>query len=174
MGFTPLEGLAMATRSGNVDPGLVLWLIQRGHLSPAEVSDGLEHGSGLVGLAGTSDMRAVITRAARGDADARLALDVYVHRLVAGVAAMAASTGGLDALVFTGGVGEHAAAVREGAARGLAHLGVGVDAAKNTAAPEAAAPDHEITAAGSAARTWVIEAREDLEIAGQVRAVIGT
>src|SRR5438874_2828091 len=89
MGFTPLEGLVMATRSGSVDPGLVLWLVEHAHLTQAEIGDGLEGRSGLRGLAGTGDMRAVLDAAERGDADAALALDVYVHRLRAGIAAMA-------------------------------------------------------------------------------------
>ena len=84
MGFTPLEGLVMATRSGNVDPGLLLWLLERGAMSAAEMGDALEHRSGLLGLAGTADMREVVTGPARGDATARLALGVYLHRLRAG------------------------------------------------------------------------------------------
>ena len=117
MGFTPLEGLVMATRSGSVDPGMLLWLMEHEGLSPGELSDALEHRSGLLGLAGSADMREIVERAAAGEPPARLALDVYVHRLRAGIAAMAAALGGLDALVFTGGVGEHSEAVR--AAGGL-------------------------------------------------------
>ena len=165
MGFTPLEGIVMATRSGSVDPGLVLWLIEQG-LTPTEVQDGLERHSGLLGLAGTADMREVL---AREDGDARLALDVYLHRLAAGVAAMAAALGGLDALVFTGGVGERSAAVRAGAADRLAFLGVAVDPARN----EQAAGDAEIGGAGASVRAAVIAAREDLEMARQARAAIG-
>jgi len=165
MGFTPLEGLVMATRSGSVDPGLVLWLLGRG-LSAEEVSRGLERESGLAGLAGTGDMREVL---AREDDAARLALEVYVHRLRALVAAMAAALGGLDALVFTGGVGERAAPVRALAAAGLGFLGVELDPAANAAATG----DAEIGAPGAAVRTLVVTAREDLEIARQVRAVVG-
>ncbi len=117
MGFTPLEGLVMATRSGSVDPGLLLWLQQHEGLSVDQMADALEHSSGLLGLAGTADMRTVVERS---DDDARLAFDVYVHRLRAGIGAMAASLGGLDALVFTGGVGERSAEVREAACDGLA------------------------------------------------------
>ena len=109
MGFTPLEGLTMATRSGTVDPGAVLWLVTHHGLDPAEVADALEHRSGLLGLAGTADMAEVVERAERGDAGAGLALAKYLHRLRAGICAMAASLGGLDVLVFTGGVGENAA-----------------------------------------------------------------
>jgi acetate kinase len=168
MGFTPLEGLVMATRSGNVDPGLVLWLEERHGVSPPEMSEALVHNSGLAGLTGTPDMREVISRADAGDDDAQLGLAVYLHRLRAGIGAMAAAIGGLETLVFTGGVGERAPAVRAQAAAGLAFLGVDVDAAAN----EAASGDAEITATGAQARTLVVAAREDLEIARQVRSVI--
>jgi acetate kinase len=164
MGFTPLEGLVMATRSGSVDPGLVLWLLERNRMGEAELADALEHESGLLGLAGTADMREVL---ARGDADAALALDVYTHRLRAGIASMAAALGGIDALVFTGGVGEHAPEVRRHAADGLAFLGVSIDEERN----ERAQGDCDISAQGSAVDALVIAAREDLEIARQVRAL---
>jgi acetate kinase len=168
MGFTPLEGLVMATRSGNVDPGLVLWLEERHGVSPLEMSEALEHNSGLAALTGTPDMREVISRADAGDDDAQLGLAVYLHRLRAGIGAMAAAIGGLEALVFTGGVGERAPAVRAQAAAGLGFLGVDVDAAAN----EAASGDAEITGNGAQARTLVVAAREDLEIARQVRSLI--
>ena len=169
MGFTPLEGLVMATRSGNVDPGLVLWLQDRGGLSRAEVYEGLEHGSGLRGLAGSDDMRAVLADAAAGIPVARLALDVYLHRLRAGIASMAAAMRGLDALVFTGGVGEHAPAIRTGAIDGLSFLGLRVDAAANEAGDE----DREIGPADDTSpRVLVVTSREDLEIARQARALL--
>ena len=107
MGFTPLEGLVMATRSGTVDPGLLLWLEEHVGTPPSELAATLEYRSGLLGLAGTGDMREIEARTARGEAQAALALEVYLHRLRAGIAAMAAATDGLDALVFTGGVGEN-------------------------------------------------------------------
>ena len=165
MGFTPLEGLVMATRSGSVDPGLLLWLQQHEGLSVDEMAEALEHSSGLLGLAGTSDMREVLARA---DADAALALDVYVHRLRAGIAAMAASLGGLDALAFTGGVGEHAPRVRALTCEGLSWMGVELDPARN----DAAARDALISTADSAVRVHVVRAREDVEIAAQVAAVL--
>ncbi len=173
MGFTPLEGLVMATRSGSVDPGMLLWLMEREELSAAELADALEHRSGLLGLAGCADMREVVERAGGRDRSevverARLALDVYVHHLRAGIAAMAASLGGLDALVFTGGVGEHSAAVREQTAAGVAFLGVQLDRARN----DAAHGDAEIGGDGADVRTLVIAAREDIEIARQVRALL--
>jgi len=183
MGFTPLEGLVMATRSGSVDPGLVLWLEEHAGTPPAELATTLEHRSGLLGLAGTADMREVVARAAAGERDARLALDVYIHRLRAGIAAMAASLGGLDVLAFTGGVGENSVAVRSEAAAGLGFLGVRLDAGRNAAPAGSGGPaggglagggaDREIGQAGAPVRSFVIAAREDIEIAGQVRAVLG-
>jgi acetate kinase len=185
MGFTPLEGLVMATRSGSVDPGMLLWLMEREELSPQEMNGALEHQSGLLALAGSADMREIVAMAGERDESggsgelpeedkshggrrARLALDVYVHRLRAGIAAMGASLGGLDVLAFTGGVGEHSAAVREQAAAGLAFLGVELDSERNAAADG----DAEISTDGSGVATLVISAREDLEIARQVRAVL--
>ncbi|MDP9342989.1 MAG: acetate/propionate family kinase [Actinomycetota bacterium] len=169
MGFTPLEGLVMATRSGSVDPGLVLWLEEHVGMPPAELAATLEHRSGLLGLAGTPDMREILRRAAAGDAAAVLALDVYVHRLAGSAAAMTASLGGLDILVFTGGVGENAPEIRRRAAERLAFLGVEVDAEAN----EGGSGDRDVSTAGSAARTLVVEAREDLQIAHEVRRVLG-
>jgi acetate kinase len=157
MGFTPLEGLVMATRSGSVDPGLVLWLIQQRKVSPDDLADGLEHRAGLAGLAGEKDLQKLL---ARTDAEATLAVDVYLHRLAAGVAAMAASLGGLDTLVFTGGVGENAASIRERTASRLGFLGVRISLAAN----QGAVPDAEVTAEGAAVRTLVLKAREDLEV----------
>ena len=168
MGFTPLEGLVMATRSGSVDPGLVLWLIDRERMSERSLAEALEHESGLLGLAGTADMREVLARAATADEDAALALDVYVHRLRAGIASMAAALGGLDTLVFTGGVGENAPEVRQRAAEGLPFLGVELDEQRN----RDARGDAEIGSQGAPVRTLVIAAREDLEIARQVRALV--
>ncbi len=168
MGFTPLEGLVMATRSGSVDPGLLLWLLEHAEVEVQELGDLLEHESGLLGLSGAADMREVLARAGKGDGRARVALDVYIHRMRAGIAAMAAALGGLDVLVFTGGVGEHAAEVRALATAGLEFLGVSVDRRLN-AAPEVR-PD--ISSGGAAVRTLVIPAREDLEIAGQTRSVL--
>ena len=167
MGFTPLEGLVMATRSGSVDPGLVLWLEDHVGMPSAELAAALEYRSGLLGLAGEPDMRAVLAAETQGSEEAALAVAVYLHRLRAAVAAMAAAMGGLDAIAFTGGVGENSAGIRERAARGLAFLGVGVDADLNTGAG-----DREVTTAGARTRTFVIEAREDLQIAAEVRAVL--
>jgi acetate kinase len=169
MGFTPLEGLVMATRSGSVDPGMLLWLGEPGRLDSAEIADALEHRSGLLGLAGSADMREICQRARDGEASAQLALDVYVHRLRAGVAAMSAALGGLDALAFTGGVGERSAEVRARTAEGLGFLGVAIDGPRNDAA---SAGDAELSAPDALVRTFALHAREDLEIARQTRSVL--
>ena len=169
MGFTPLEGLVMATRSGSVDPGLVLWLEEHAGLPPAELAATLEQRSGLLGLAGSADMRAVLDAEARGDRDAALAIAVYLHRLRASVAAMAAAMNGLDVLVFTAGIGERSPAIRHRAAAGLGFLGVSLDEAANAMAR----PDADIGLARSGVRVFVIEAREDVQIAREVRAVLG-
>ncbi len=169
MGFTPLEGLVMATRSGDVDPGLLLWLLQHSGMSAPEVNHALEHESGLLGLAGTADMREVLARAANDDDDAGLALGVYIAHLCGGIAAMAATLGGLDALVFTGGVGERSPEIRVEAAKRLGFLGIALDPTRNPGAG-----DRDISAPGAGVRTLVIAAREDLEIARQVRLAMGT
>jgi acetate kinase len=165
MGFTPLDGLVMATRSGSVDPGLLLWLQEREQLTAPELADILEHRSGLVALSGTADMRELLERT---DDDARLAVEVYLHVLRAGIAAMTAALGGLDVLVFTGGVGEHAPAIRQRAAAGLAYLGVDVDPEVNRTARS----DTDITAGEAHVRALVVTSREDLEIARAVRGLL--
>jgi len=173
MGFTPLEGLVMATRSGSVDPGLLIWLLRHGRLSVDELSGGLEQAAGLAGLArlagGSGDMREVRRAAAAGSAAARLAIDVHAHRLRREIAAMAAAMNGLDVLTFTGGIGEHQPEVRAEAAAGLGFLGVAIDPARNAGATS----DADISAGPDGVRTVVVTAREDAEIAGQVRAVLG-
>lgn len=164
MGFTPLEGLVMATRSGSVDPGLLLWLLEHSELSPRRMAEALEHESGLLGLTGDGDMRQVLARSAEGDERARLGLEVYLHRLRQSVAAMAASLGGLDVLVFTGGVGEQAPEIRERTVDGLGFLGLVLDGAANVRP----GVDSRISARSSQVGIWVVGAREDLEIADQV------
>jgi acetate kinase len=174
MGFTPLEGLVMATRSGSVDPGLVLWLEEHEQLSPHEVATALEQRSGLTALAGTGDMREVEAGVLRGDPAASLALDVYIHRLVGGIGAMSAATGGVDVLVFTGGVGEHSAMVRRRALERLGYLGLGLDLDRNDAVhADAVHGDGDVSAAGASGRTLVVTAREDLQIAREARGLLG-
>jgi acetate kinase len=169
MGFTPLEGLVMATRSGSVDPGLLLWLIEDRELGAHEVRDGLEHASGLAGLSGTSgDLRDVLAARHDGDAAAGLAVDVYVHRLRRELAAMVAALGAVDVVAFTGGVGEHSAEIRAETIAGLGFLGLALDADANARITS----DGDITGSGAAASTVVVTAREDLEIARQVRTVL--
>ena len=170
MGFTPLEGLVMATRSGSVDPGLLLWVQRHGGWSPEEIERVLDRESGLRALSGRSgDMREVLAGVDDGDEACRLAFDVYIHRLTAGVAAMAAALGGLDALVFTGGVGENSPRTRAAAAKSLAFLGVEIDPGRNPSA----GGDASVTASRARVASVVIAAREDLEIAAQVRTAIG-
>lgn len=168
MGFTPLDGLVMATRSGSVDPGLVLWLLEHTRLSEHELAAALEHESGLLALAGSEDMREILSRMYDGDKRARLALDVYIHRLRGAIAAMAAALGGIDVLAFTGGVGEHAPQVRSEAVLGLGFLGLAIDDAANQSVTE----DADISHPEASVRTIVIGAREDLEIARQVRGAL--
>ena len=169
MGFTPLDGLVMSGRSGSLDPGLVVWLHKDERIPVSEIGNALDRRSGLLGLCGTGDMREVTARAAAGDPAATLAFGVYIHRLRAGIATMTAALGGLDALVFTGGVGEGSVPVRAEACAGLGFLGVALDAAANAAAR---LPDARISAAASAVQVFVVEAREDLEIAHGVRAAL--
>lgn len=169
MGFTALEGLVMASRSGTVDPGLLLWLLTQRHMDPGEVEDALYHRSGLAGLTGTSgDLRDVRKGKDDGDPDCVLAYDVFVHRLRREIGAMAASAGGVDVLAFTGGIGENAADVRRDTVDGLAHLDLAVDLDANGTA----APDADITAGGSAATVLVLAASEDLEIAREATEVL--
>jgi acetate kinase len=168
MGFTPLEGLVMATRSGSVDPGLLLWLEEHEHLTPHTIATALEERSGLLALAGTGDMREVEAAAGGGEPNARLALDVYTHRLVAGIAAMAAAIGGVDVLAFTGGVGERSAEVRRRAAARLTFLGVALDDQRN----DAVESDADISSDDAPVRTFAIAAREDLQVADETRRLL--
>jgi len=172
MGFTPVDGLVMATRSGSVDPGMIAWLAAR--VPPSELADALEFRSGLAALAGlpdgSGDFKAVIEAAERGEPAAKLALAVHEHRLVTAIAAMAAAMNGMDALTFTGGIGEHSAVVRAHAAARLGFLGVAVDPDRNAAA----SADADISAEGALVRTLVVTAGEDVEIARAVADVLRT
>ena len=170
MGFTPLDGLVMATRSGAVDPGLLLWVQRQGGLEATAAEEALEREAGLLGISGRSgDMREILAGIDSGDERCRLAFDVYSHRLAGAAAAMAASLGGLDALVFTGGVGEHQPTVRAEACRRLSLLGLELDLDANLSA----SGDAVISAEKAQADTVVVSAREELEIAAGVRKVLG-
>ena len=158
----------MATRSGTIDPGLVTWLLQNSAMTVGQVADALEHTSGLLALAGTADMVEVEAGAARGDPGSQLAIGLYVHRLRAGIASMASAMNGLDVLVFTGGVGENSASIRASTVAGLDFLGARIDDRANTSL----VLDADVTASGADVRTLVVEAREDLQIADEVRAVL--
>jgi acetate kinase len=161
MGFTPLEGLMMGTRSGSVDPGILLHLLRNGH-SAEELDRALNRESGLRGVSGVSgDMRDIDAAIARGDRRARLAFDIYVHRLRSSIGGMLASLGGLDALLFTAGVGEHSVAVRVAACQSFGFLGLEIDEAKNLGSPV----DEDIAASRSRVRVLVIQAQENWAIA---------
>ena len=159
MGFTPLDGLVMGTRCGSLDPGAVLWLARH---SDEDLDSVLEERSGLLGLCGTADMRAIHVRAAGGDSRARFAFDVWRHRIITELGGCVAALGGLDALVFTGGIGEHDPVVRAAVADAFAWVGVATDEAGT---PELSGSEREITSSGATARTFVITAREDLQLA---------
>ncbi|MCC5953163.1 MAG: acetate/propionate family kinase, partial [Acidimicrobiia bacterium] len=172
MGFTPLEGVVMATRSGTVDPAIPLWLQETAGIDAAEVHDGLEHRSGLAGLsdgfAADGDIRTVRLAADRGSSSARLALDVLGWSVRRGIGSMAASLDGVDVVVFTGGVGEHDADLRAEVCDGLSYLGVRLD-------PEANAATHSdavVSTGDAAAAVVVVTAAEDRQIAREAGALL--
>ncbi len=169
MGLTPLEGLVMGTRSGDVDPALPAHLARTAGLDAAAVETALNENSGLLALADSNDMRDVWAGVARGDADARLAIDVYCHRIRKYVGAYYAVLGRVDAVVFTAGVGEHDARVRALALRGMQRLGITVDPARNEGASD---EERFISPDGAAVPVLVVPAREEAEIAEQSLACI--
>jgi acetate kinase len=165
MGLTPLDGLMMGTRSGAVDPGILLYLLRNDGIGADELERVLTQESGLKGISGISgDLREVQAAADRGEGRAALALEIFVHRLRAGIAAQRASLDRLDALVFTGGIGEHSAPVREAVCAGLEFLGVRLDPERNADG----APDRAIDHATSAVKILVIAAQENAAIAREV------
>ncbi len=166
MGFSPLEGVPMATRSGSIDVEIALYLLRHGKLALDELEQALEQESGLLGLSGFSSRVEELERS--DDPRARLALEVFAHRVGQAVAAMATSLGGLDALVFTAGVGERSARVRADVCERLRFLGVDLNAAANAAAE----PDAEVASSGSAVRIVVLHAREDLVAARATRSLL--
>jgi acetate kinase len=168
MGFTPLEGVVMGTRSGNVDPGMLIYLLRRKGLSAEQLDHALNHESGLLGISGTSsDMRQILEQSSESP-DARLALEVYLHRLVQTIGAMAATLGGVDALVFTAGVGENSARVRELVCANLGYLGLKLDPTANAARKS----DVDVAFKESPARILVISTREDLTIVRETKALL--
>jgi acetate kinase len=168
MGFTPMDGLMMATRSGSVDPGLILFALRQG-LSAEEIERGLDREAGILGVSGIGPgFLEVVTASDRGDGSARLALDIYRHRLAQGIAAMAATLGGIDALVFTGGVGENQPQLWERICAALGFLGIRLGAAELAVE----AQDQRLLTSNPQAAVMVIHAREDLEMARQASSLL--
>jgi len=168
MGFTPMEGLVMGTRGGTIDPGILIYLLRHKGLDVEKLDHALNFESGLLGISGfSSDMRQVLA-ASRDNPGPRLAIDVFVHRLRHTVGAMAATLGGVDGLVFTGGVGEHAAEIRERTCESLGHLGLQLDTAANATCK----PDADVALAASVARILVIATNEDLVILRETRRLL--
>ena len=155
----------MATRPGSIDPEILLYLLRHGYASEEELEHALEHESGLLALGGSARVEEL---EASAEPDARLALDVFAHRVAGAVAAMAAALGGLDALVFTAGVGEGSSCLRDRICHRLRFLGVELDAALNANRR----PDADVSAAGSPVRVWVVHAREDVVAARAARIVV--
>jgi acetate kinase len=168
MGFTPLEGLVMATRSGSVDPGLLLWLEEHAEVSPSELASTLENESGLLGLGGDSRMPILEARSDEGDPSAKLAISVYLHRLRAEVASMAGAMGGVDGLVFAGGVGENSPRIRAACCEGLEFLGISIDQGLNVNYDD----DRQIGESGQSTAVLVVKSREDLQIARETRQLL--
>jgi acetate kinase len=170
MGFTPLEGLMMATRSGTVDPGILIYLLRHKGLDVNALDQALNYESGLLGISGTSsDLRQLLSEVPHNP-DARLAVDIYVHRIVKTIGAMAATLGGIDALVFTAGVGERAVEIRKRVCEKLKYLGLELDRTAN----ETCQPDADIGTPSSKARILVITTREDLTIMRETRRLVAS
>ncbi|MGK7917309.1 MAG: acetate kinase [Prochloraceae cyanobacterium] len=164
MGFTPLEGLMMGTRSGSIDPAIVIYLMREYDLDADRLDKMLNKASGLKGISGLSgDMRTITEAIATGNQRAKLAFDLYIHRLRSSIGSMVASLGGLDALVFTAGIGENSALVREKACAGFEFLGLKLDRQKNDSSPK----DDDIATPDSAVRVLVINTEEDWAIASE-------
>ena len=167
MGFSPLDGVPMATRSGALDPQILLYLLRTRRLGLEDLEQALEHESGLLGVSGISPRVEELERST--EPAAALALDVFTHSVAAAVAAMTTSLGGLDALVFTGGVGENSSFVRARVCERLRFLGIELDADAN----ESAVPDADVATGGSAVRVLVVAAREDVVAARAARRLVG-
>lgn len=170
MGLTPLEGLVMGTRSGDMDPAVIFHLMRVGEMSADEIDTLLNKKSGLVGLCGDNDMREIRRRVEAGDEQAKLAFDIYIHRLKKYIGAYYAVLGRVDAVAFTAGVGENAAPVREAAVAGLTELGLAVDAERNGARGDGS---RLISPAGARVAVAVVPTDEEMEIATQTYALAG-
>jgi acetate kinase len=162
MGFTPLEGLMMGTRSGSVDPGILTYLVRQKGISALRLDEILNKESGLLGISGISgDMRQILVATRDGNERAKLAFDIYVHRLRSGIGAMVAVLGGVDAVIFTAGVGENSPEIRAATCETFGYLGLKLDTEKNAHSPS----DQDIAAPDSSVRVLVIRAQEDWAIA---------
>jgi acetate kinase len=166
MGFTPLQGLVMGTRCGDIDAELVVYLQKNTGLSPDHVVQLLNKESGLKGVCGDSDMRKVLERAKAKDTQAMLALEMFINRLVFYIGGYTAEMEGIDAIIFTGGIGEHAASIRARVCESLRHLGVKVDSAKNKRAD--GTQNAIISSTSSKVKVLVIPTHEELVIAREV------
>jgi acetate kinase len=165
MGFTPLDGLMMGTRSGSVDPGILTYLMRSQNLSGETLDDLLNKKSGLLGISGISgDMRQIVSSMNQGNDRAKLAFDIFVHRLQASIGGMVAALGGLDALIFTAGIGENSAEVRQAACANFGFLGLQLDPTRN-ASPQSG---QDISTTASAVRVLVVRAQEDWAIAREI------
>jgi len=169
MGLTPLEGLVMGTRSGDIDPSIPFYLMRQAGMKPEDVENLLNRESGLKGICGVSDMREILERTAKGDQRAELAVDMFCYRIKKYIGAYYAVLGRLDAVVFTGGIGENASAIRQRACEGLKHLGISVDVGKNNAGREGVA---EIQQEGFPVKVLVVHTNEEREIAQETISTI--
>jgi acetate kinase len=171
MGFTPLEGLVMGTRCGDLDPAALLFVMGRDELGAAEASALMNKHSGLLGISGlSSDMRALLEAEEKGNERARLAIDIFCYRLRKYIGAYVAALGGVDAIAFAGGIGENAPAVRERTMRGLDALGLTLDPARNA---EAKGTEAEISPEGARSRVFVVPTNEELMIARDAAGIVG-
>jgi acetate kinase len=162
MGFTPLDGLMMGTRCGSVDPGILTYLMRQEHASAQQLDDLLNQKSGLLGISGLSgDMRRILEAIKAGNERAKLAFEIFVHRLRGGIGAMVAALGRMDALVFTAGIGENSPELRAATCKNLESWGVQVDSRKNSQSPV----DDDIASPDSAVRILIVKAQEDWAIA---------
>lgn len=152
----------MGTRSGSVDPGILTYLMRQNNLTGEQLDNLLNQSSGLLGISGSSgDMRDILAAIKAGNKRAQLAFDIYVHRLQSGIGAMIAVLGGIDALIFTAGVGENSADVRAATCANLAYAGIKLDSSRNAQSPA----DQDIAASDATVRVLIISAQEDWEIA---------